>query len=192
MCTHVLLEFEVPKKNSGDISIKCTLVSQNQQHDFIHPFLTNAILSTISNKAVITKLNSVVTWGQDIGHSVRIELINNDPLIYLANHYNTWGTNFRQNNLSKNVWENSNSWNYFTPWKFFTPASTDGLPRESGWQQASSLQDSSEYSGLWQQCWSRLSSDFLFFHSPFQAFGNRSKHTNYSWCHHHPHVPHLS
>ena len=41
-----------------------------------------------------------------------------------------------------------------SPWAFFSSALTDGLSREFEWQQVSlSLQDSSQYSGRSQQCY---------------------------------------
>ena len=46
-------------------------------------------------------------------------------------------------------------YNYFTPWEFFTPVLTNDLSLVSEWQQVSlGLQDSSQYSGQSQQCYS--------------------------------------
>ena len=54
-------------------------------------------------------------------------------------------------------------------------------------QVSSGLLDSSQYSVWSQQCSSldglKSSSDFLFFHLPFHAFGHHSKCTNYNWYH---------
>ena len=53
--------------------------------------------------------------------------------------------------------------------------------------------DSSQYSGWPQQCYSldgfSTSSDFQFFQSPYQSFGDCSKPTNYNWYYRHPYVP---
>ena len=86
--------------------------------------------------------------------------------------------------------------NYFVLCEFFTSVLADGLSLEFEWQQVSSgLQDSSQYSGWSQQCCSLVkldsSLDFQYFQSPFQAFGDCSKCTNYNWYHYHPPVPQL-
>ena len=83
---------------------------------------------------------------------------------------------------------------YFTPWEFFTSALPDGLSLESEWQQVtSSFQDSSQYSGWSQQCYSldclHLSYNFQVLQSLYQSFGYCTKSTNYSWYNHHFHVP---
>ena len=67
---------------------------------------------------------------------------------------------------------------------------------KSEWQQVSSgLQDSSQYSSQSQQCFNLdgldLSPDFQLFQSPFQAFWDHLKSTNYNWYHPHLYVPQL-
>ena len=56
---------------------------------------------------------------------------------------------------------------------------------------SSSLPDSTDYTGWSQQYCSvdgfDYSFDFQLFKFPFKAFGDRSKYTNYSWYHRHPH-----
>ena len=87
--------------------------------------------------------------------------------------------------------------NYFTPWEFFTSAFADGLLLESENQHiASSLQDSSHYSGRSQE-YSSLdclhSSSYLqVLQSFYQSFGDCTECTNYNWYHRHIYVLHFS
>ena len=65
---------------------------------------------------------------------------------------------------------------YYTHLEFFTPALVDGFSLESEWLQVSSVvQDSSQYSGLSQQCLSLdgfgFSSDLQLFQPSFPVFG---------------------
>ena len=76
----------------------------------------------------------------------------------------------------------------------FTPVLTDGLSVKLEWQQVNSrLQDCSQYSGRPQQCCSLnllcSSSGLPLFQFPSQAFGDRSKHTNYDCYQCHPNFP---
>ena len=68
--------------------------------------------------------------------------------------------------------------------KFFSQALADGLSVESEWQQlSSSLQDSSKYSGRFQQCCSLdgLHSLSYFLQYLYHSFGDSTKSTNYKW-----------
>ena len=75
---------------------------------------------------------------------------------------------------------------YFTPWEFFTSALADGFLLKFEWQQiSSSFQDTSQYSGRSQQCYSLDSlypSRYLkVLQSLYQSFGDCTKSTNYNW-----------
>ena len=68
----------------------------------------------------------------------------------------------------------------------------NGLSLESEWQLVSlGLQDSSQYSGWFEQCCSLdvldLPSNFQLFQPAYQAFGDRSEHAIYNWYHCLPH-----
>ena len=86
-------------------------------------------------------------------------------------------------------------YNYFIC-EFFPPKLADSLLLEFKWQQVfSGLRDSSQYSGRSQLCCSLdsldSSSDFQYFQSPFQVFGDYSKHTTYNLYHRYSHIPQL-
>ena len=82
---------------------------------------------------------------------------------------------------------------YFLFWEFFTLALADSFLLESEWQQVSSLQDSSQYSGQSQQCCNvdslHSSSCFQVFHSQYQIFDDCTECTNYNCYHCHFHIP---
>ena len=82
---------------------------------------------------------------------------------------------------------------FFRVFQDFSVSRADGFSQEFEWQQVvSSLQDSSQYSGLSQQCSSldslHSSSYFQVLQSLYQSFGNCNKSTNYNWYNRHFHV----
>ena len=72
-------------------------------------------------------------------------------------------------------------------WAFYTRISR--LASTEVWVTASFLR----FPGWSEQCCRPDGlysfSDFHLFEFPIQSFGNCSKHTNYNWYHHHPHIP---
>ena len=79
----------------------------------------------------------------------------------------------------------------------FTQATPGGISLESERQLVSSgLQDSSEYSHRFLQCYrldnSDSSSEFQLFQPFSQAFRGRSMRTNNNWRLRHPHIPQFS
>ena len=79
-------------------------------------------------------------------------------------------------------------------YSYFTPVLADCLSRESERKQVfSNLQDSSQYSGPSQECFSldglHSSSYFQVLQSLYQSFADCTKSTNYNWNHRHFHFP---
>ena len=79
-------------------------------------------------------------------------------------------------------------------WESSTPTLADGFPVESKWKQVfSSLQNSYQYSGQSQQCFSldglHSFSYFQIFHPLYQSFVDRTECTNYNWYYRHFHLP---
>ena len=92
------------------------------------------------------------------------------------------------------VSHHSTHYYYLLSFEFFTSALVNGFSLEFEWQQvSSSLQDSSQYFGRSQQCYSldslHSSSYFQVLQPLYQSFGDCTKCTNYNWYHHHFHVP---
>ena len=82
---------------------------------------------------------------------------------------------------------------YFSPLRVFHTRLADGFSLELEWQQvSSSLQNSSQYSGLSQQYCSLdglHSSYFQVLQSLYQTIGDCTERTNYNWYHSRFHVP---